>query len=375
MDKQLRLAALTLLSSMIVAGCGGGDSSPAAAPAPSPSPAPAPAPAPAPSTATAAATATAEQNPMCVAVQPFYWEIGDQTGVLASGGVGSGAPARTDPISIASASKWLYAGYVIQKLGGAANLDKDLDVPYLNFTSGYSQFGSDPNGGSCSQTGTVQDCVDANNSAQDPTTIGVFAYNSGHMEVHAASARIGLAQDNDLSLGTDVLGTVTGNAESTSNIYTQPLLAGGVLTSAASYANYLVAVLSGSFGMHDVLVDDAQPLGTAMYKVATTGTGTVSPISAATNADGKNEYWNYSLGHWVEDDPTYGDHALSSAGADGFYPWIDKTLTYYGILARQAPQNAEEYEGFQSAQCGRLIRQAWVTGVTVTASVPTPSAE
>ena len=73
------------------------------------------------------------------------------------------------------------------------------------------------------------------------------------------------------------------------------------------------------------------------------------------------ESWHYSIGHWVEDDPAVGDGAFSSAGAFGFYPWIDSTKTWYGVLARVLP--AQE-EGYASAQCGRLIRKAWVTGVT-----------
>jgi hypothetical protein len=85
-----------------------------------------------------------------------------------------------------------------------------------------------------------------------------------------------------------------------------------------------------------------------------------------------NEAWNYSLGHWVEDDPTVGDHAFSSAGALGFYPWIDATKTWYGVLARRAGSPAGN-QGVVSLDCGRLIRQAWVTGKTVTGTTPTPA--
>ena len=84
------------------------------------------------------------------------------------------------------------------------------------------------------------------------------------------------------------------------------------------------------------------------------------------------ESWNYSLGHWVEDDPVVGDHAFSSAGALGFYPWIDRTKTLYGILSRRS-DGLEGNAGYNSARCGRLIRQAWVTGVAVTSGAPTPS--
>lgn len=68
--------------------------------------------------------------------------------------------------------------------------------------------------------------------------------------------------------------------------------------------------------------------------------------------------WDYSLGHWVESDPVADDGAYSSAGAFGFYPWIDKTKTYYGVLARQGKPGS----GDGSATCGGLIRKAWMTG-------------
>jgi hypothetical protein len=69
------------------------------------------------------------------------------------------------------------------------------------------------------------------------------------------------------------------------------------------------------------------------------------------------EAWRYSLGHWVESDPTLGDGAFSSAGGGGFYPWIDSSKTYYGIVARE--RETEAGAGINSEQCGRLIRQAW----------------
>lgn len=364
LDKSGRWAALSVLLTLVLIGCGGSGGA---------------APPPPPPTAAEAATATANNNTMCQALltsnaPSFYWEIGDAGGVLVSGSVtapGGTAVKRTDVMPIASASKWLYAAYVVQKRGGPAGLSGTTDVPFLNFTSGYSQFSGTNAGlqrGICLHTQTVQECLDGNNAALDPTTQGIFYYDSGHMEVHAATY-MGLAGDTVGPLADEVLGTLIGkdNVGVNSAIYTQPLLAGGVAMSAAAYAAVLQGILSGSLTMHDVLANDGQ------YTVPTYGNANgYSPLTGALNADGVQERWGYSLGHWVEDDPTYGDGTFSSAGAFGFYPWIDKTLTYYGIVARQAPANAGDYEGFQSAECGRLIRQAFMTGTEVTASVPTP---
>jgi hypothetical protein len=49
-----------------------------------------------------------------------------------------------------------------------------------------------------------------------------------------------------------------------------------------------------------------------------------------------------------------------SPGAFGFYPWIDSTKTWYGILAHY--DNSGEGAYFDSVECGRLIRKAWITG-------------
>ena len=66
-----------------------------------------------------AATATAQNTGnACAPIQPFYWDIGDQNGSLASGPVqtGGGTPVYTGStrMSIASASKWIYGAYVVQ---------------------------------------------------------------------------------------------------------------------------------------------------------------------------------------------------------------------------------------------------------------------
>ena len=57
------------------------------------------------------------------------------------------------------------------------------------------------------------------------------------------------------------------------------------------------------------------------------------------------------------EDTTVSDGAFSSAGAFGFYPWIDATKTLYGIIARVAVAGS----GAESVACGRALRQTWMT--------------
>lgn len=327
-----------VLVPLLLVGCGGGGSSapPASAPASS---------ALTLEQRTAAATATAQSttNP-CGPIEPFYWEIGDASQRLASGSVNAPSDGSTpvytasSVMNVASASKWIYAAYVVQTQAGVLSAS---DVSFLHFTSGYTNFSF------CLPGQTVDECVNyLNNGVYDPNTAGAFYYGGGHMEKHADLIGLGplgnaaLTAEIQSQIGTDVALT-----------YSQPQLAGGVVTSADAYGLFLRKVLNGTLLLGKMLGEDAVctnpatcPAGTALY----------TPVP-------QTESWHYSLGHWVEDDPTVGDGAFSSAGAFGFYPWIDATKTWYGIVARR--DSGGNNDGYASAQCGRLIRKAWVSGV------------
>lgn len=300
----------------------------------------------------AAATATAQSGSnACAPIQPFYWEIGDQTGRLGSGSVpaSGGNPAYTSTtlMSIASASKWLYGAYVVQLRQGQLS---ESDIAFLTFRSGYTNFTT------CLPTQTVDECVAfANNGVYSAATDGLFSYGGGHMEKHAsliglgAQADAGLADAVRSQLGSDLRPLV----------YSQPQLAGGVVTNADSYAIFLRKILSGALLMKAALGTHA-----VCTNPATCTQAHNTPVP-------QTESYHYSIGHWVEDDPRNGDGAFSSAGAFGFYPWIDATRSWYGIVARMdtSGTNADPGNpdagghGFQSAQCGQLIRAAWIQGV------------
>ena len=90
----------------------------------------------------AAATATANSSTnACSAVRPFYWEIGDAGGALVSGSVNSSADptvyTATTRMGIASASKWFYSTYFVQRTGGVLSAS---DIKFFNFKSGYTSF-------------------------------------------------------------------------------------------------------------------------------------------------------------------------------------------------------------------------------------------
>ncbi len=239
-------------------------------------------------------------------------------------------------MSIASASKWIYGAYVVQRQAGALSAS---DIKFLTFESGYTNF-SPP---VCPLAATVDDCLDTgNNGLFTPADDNRFFYGSGHMQKHASL--LGLGSLNDATLAAEVQSKI-GNFGFT---YTEPQLAGGVFATADQYAGFLRKVLAGDLQIAAKLGANA-----VCTNPATCATAVSTPVPTT-------ESWHYSIGHWVEDDPLVGDGAFSSPGAFGFYPWIDASRTYYGILARHAvlPDN----EGYSSVQCGRLIRKAWLTG-------------
>jgi hypothetical protein len=131
-------------------------------------------------------------------------------------------------------------------------------------------------------------------TAQDPATVGGFYYNSGHMENHA-KLYTSLGPIVVTSLGGAVSPELGAGLNFT---YTDPLMSGGVETDALMYAVVLRNILNGSLGMRDAL-----------------GRNLVCPLASATCTAGFTpfplEAWDYSIGHWVEDNPaTNGDGAF-----------------------------------------------------------------
>lgn len=288
----------------------------------------------------AAAVATAQGSANhCAAARPFYWEIGNRDVRLASGSVNAVGNTQTytasEPMTIASASKWVYGAYVAQARAG--QLDDD-DRKFLSMRAGYVSLSS------CDAAQTVDGCLASKgNGSYTPAADGKFQYNGGHMEKHASLNGLGakgnqaLAAAVQAQIGQDVL-----------LAYTRPQPAGGLSMSADAYAAMLRKMLAGTLHMGALL-----------------GSGTVctNPLTcgydkALFTPSPAGESWQYSVAHWVESDPVVGDGAFSSGGAFGFYPWIDRSKTHYGIVARVAADG-----GFPSVQCGRLIRKAWATGL------------
>jgi hypothetical protein len=293
---------------------------------------------------TTAATTTATTTAACTALPKFYWEIGDASGMIASGTYGSSPPAGSTLMNIYSASKWVYGAYVYQRLGGSLTAN---DLRSVRMMDGYTDTSA------CLLQTTVGDCYTAM-STQDTSVLNKFYYASGHFQKHA-SVDLGLSSMTKAQLATEVhnyLGT------DWTLTYARVDLAGGGNSSATEYGKFLRKMLSGT------ILLSGSALGS---NAVCTYTDATDPMTGRVNCPGSayspsGEAWSYSIGHWVETDPVWlangGDAAFSSPGLAGFYPWIDASKSWYGIVARV---DLSSGAGGASTACGRLIRKAWLT--------------
>jgi hypothetical protein len=251
----------------------------------------------------------------------YYWEIGDRSGVLGSGRVGSAAPTAGAPIDIASASKWLYGALALQ----ARPIPTADDVRFLTMTSGFETFSL------CTRFQTVATCAAAgDNDRYTPADDGRFFYSGAHMQQHAVGNGLG-------PLTPAGLGPQVSRALGVTVAYGTPQLAGGAVIAPSEFGAFLRKLMRNELAL-------APFLGTfaVCTNPATCATSANSPIPAD---------WFYSLGHWVEDDGTF-----SSPGAFGFYPWISGDRSLYGIVVTE---HGFAGNGWTAAQCGRQIRNSW----------------
>lgn len=327
--------------------------------------------------ARADAAFAAADSPSCKGLS-FYWEIGTGDGDFRGGQkldrFGRSVSRHTQG-PVASASKWIYATYAVQRAAGA--IDPKLDVPMLNFSSGYDQLKT------CRAALTVEQCGHSRRVAFNSASIGRFSYSPAHMQKQAAVDHfrsLGISELTAATLGPVIAATLGVQPDTRVpnpdrgrlrlNIpiglaYTGPVLGSDASVDPGTYATMLQNILSGALqmrshlGSNSVCASDAFD-SRGMYLCSSDGgrTSTVDYSPSIPNelvflSTGKAVPWRYSLGHWIENDGTF-----SSIGAYGFYPWIDKDKRWYGILAQYTTNNVLSYQS--SLKCGRAIRNAWL---------------
>lgn len=283
----------------------------------------------------AAASSTATENSFCTSIHPFYWEIGSSSQVLGSGTVGGALPTATDSLPVASASKWLFSAYVIEKKNGVLDAD---DINLLRFTSGYSTFTS------CIGYLTVGGCYNGV-TAYSASDLSKFYYSGGHFQKYA-SVNLGLNTLTASTLSSEINSLIGSDVNVAFSI---PQPAGAANLTPNAYGIFLRKILNSQLQIKSFLGTNQVCTNTA----SCSSSSNYTPIPST-------ESWSYSLGHWVENDPIKGDGAFSSPGLYGFYPWINSDKTRYGMVARYNTGGGAYWD---SVLCGRLIRKAYATGV------------
>jgi len=280
---------------------------------------------------------TVETAPECKRLGDFYWEIGDGRHVIASQSIGT-TYTSDKSIHIASASKWIFGSYVLEKIGKHTEPSMD-QIRALEMQSGYTSLKF----GACIFSRTVADCFTRReNDLYSPSAAGHFFYNGGHDQKLAVD--LGLGNLDAAQFGVEIRKYLGTDLDIDFN---SPQPAGGMRATPDAYAQFLRKILSGELRMKDYL--GSNPVCTLPGACPN---AIESPVPVA---------WHYSLNHWIEDDPENGDGAFSSPGAFGFYPWISADKQWYGILARESHKPMAYKE---SVYCGAKMRKSWETGLS-----------
>jgi len=271
-------------------------------------------------------------------------------------------------VAIASASK-LVSGVTLFRLMDAGYLSLDTTTGQvlgwsadhapitlrhlLSFTSGLAPDNS------CTYNSmvTLADCVDTISQTALIAAPGTeFDYGSVHLDVAGRMAEvvtgkswneIFAAQVRDpLGLPTDIVYYANPlKAAGTDN----PLLAGGLRMSMNEYEHVLHFVF-----------DKGVWQGTALLAPQIFDTQTIEPYPDAVIGKSPGGNARYGLTAWLEcDTPQTGCASISSPGAFGFTPWLDRNAGYYAILGMQVANNPTTHFGSHlEQQLKPLIVQA-----------------
>ncbi len=274
----------------------------------------------------------------------FYWEMGNGTNVLAAGRVGNGPLTNpNNTINIASASKWIYATYAEAR--GLANSPAQKRL--LTMRGGHRAF-TPTRCSAKNQDGsmqTVSECLQKpGNQYINGSQVNKFYYNGGGMQDHAVNVA-GLGGFSSNNIGREYNSVLK-------NIgfgFSLPAVAGGMKMTPKNYGLFLQGIVRNQWKTIGYLGKDS---------IAAT-----PPDASDGKQNPSKTNMRYSYGHWVESHTTpllggpKGDGAFSSPGVFGFYPWISKNKSFYGLLSRYNRQS----DAFrQSAACGQHMRKAWL---------------
>jgi CubicO group peptidase (beta-lactamase class C family) len=254
-------------------------------------------------------------------------------------------------VAIASASKWVSGLVLLDVIAtsqGALTLESTTGQilhwtgakaaitlrQLMSFTSGLESEAAS----TADPTISLAACVDLIAASEAKAAPGVrFDYGSTHLQVAARMAEV-VTGSTWNALFRERVGRPLGLPEEVAYYtwpkqargLTNPLIAGGMRASMASYARILQQIYHCGHGMGVTLGSDALFAAQAREPFAV--------VIGKSPAAQLGLPYHYGLCAWLETaTPRAGSDILSSAGAFGFVPWVDRHAGYYAILGMEIP--------------------------------------
>lgn len=244
---------------------------------------------------------------------------------------------REKAIPIASSTKWVTSSILLRLvsqnllsletttgkvLGWKGEKGQITLKQLLNFTSGL------PENIRCIRNPfqSLETCVEKIYKDNTPLTKNQFDYGSTHMQVAARMAEVVTSKSWNEIVRQEFVKPL--DLKSEIAFYTlprrftgrQPLAAGGMAISYDDYLTFLSQMVSGNYLSEDLQKKQRQRV--------------FSDETVIGHSPYKESNYEYGLGVWRECDPKScaSEPMISSAGAFGFYPWIDRGAENYGAL-------------------------------------------
>ena len=252
---------------------------------------------------------------------------------------GFGTYTSETPMFIASATKWL-SGAVIMRLVDRGLLRLDMPVSELlpEFTGQKGQVtlrqllaftsGLEPDPVCAGRAAyTLATCTATIAAAPMTAAPGAqYRYGSGHLVVAARMAEVATGTP-FATLFAEELTEPLGMDDTLFLNTTNPNPAGSAISTLADYARFIEAMWD--FGTHD----GERYLSTAAVQQMQRDQTAGAPM-VATSGIRKALGSRYGLAEWFDVlDPATGAYEVSSPGAFGFHPWIDRERDLYGVYA------------------------------------------
>lgn len=297
---------------------------------------------------------------LCDTLEPFYWEIGTAKKIEVNGFYGETDPARglnegpNQQTLAGSAGAWIASAFLVEK---ALENQTALTPEQIDLLRGQSPYTAS-NNDRCGSALTVKSCFGKMGGYRKPPADAPktypFFFGPGHLQKLAMD--LGLGDVFASQLREEMIDAFGRDNYYIASFNTARLF-DGLRISPKGYARFLRDTLAGYnpmsklLGTHAVCAYDAAD---CKNKVAYTG----AP---------PDKRWHYSIGHWVETDDTRGRGAFSAFSLEGYYVWISGDRKNYGIVAPLRDdarlKNRARDLYVDAIDCGRAIREAFVTGI------------